>query len=272
MSRMLEALKSLESRRSPIEAEPPAPRKAPPALPLEPSWPIEQLPPAGSQLPAVAEEHVAPLILLPHQPELPAAPFEKCLLPTATEIPAAYLQLAGAISGQLAATYSNALLFVSPDHWSDACFSMTQLAQAFGVQSAGDVLLVDGDLRHGRLSKVICPPGPGMTEVMLGTSTWEDVIHPTNSARIDFVARGASQVPTIDRPEFGWNALRPKYRAVLIGLAAGVEPEAIWLAARCDAVYFVISRPHTRRQAASTAINALRSAGANVQGSIVVND
>jgi Mrp family chromosome partitioning ATPase len=36
-------------------------------------------------------------------------------------------------------------------------------------------------------------------------------------------------------------------------------------------VYFVIARRHTRRQAASTAINTLRAAGANVLGAVVVN-
>jgi hypothetical protein len=111
-----------------------------------------------------------------------------------------------------------------------------------------------------------------MVEAMLGKVQWPDIIHPTNAARIDFVARGNGQVPTFERPQFGWGALRPLYRAVLIGLANQAEPETNWLAARCDAVYYVLSRPHTRRSNASAAINALRASGANVAGCIVVND
>jgi Mrp family chromosome partitioning ATPase len=106
---------------------------------------------------------------------------------------------------------------------------------------------------------------------MLGAAHWGDVIHSTNMPRISFVPAGTGQVPTFDRPEFGWGALRPKYRAVLIGLGAAAEPEITWLASRCDAVYFVLSRPHTSRQAASAAINGLRACGANVLGCVVVD-
>jgi hypothetical protein len=98
------------------------------------------------------------------------------------------------------------------------------------------------------------------------------VIHPTNVARLDFVPRGSGQVPTVERSAFGWGALRPLYRMVLIGLAVGSEPETNWLGSRCDAAYLVLSRPHTRRGSASAAVNALRSSGANVVGAVVVND
>jgi hypothetical protein len=50
------------------------------------------------------------------------------------------------------------------------------------------------------------------------------------------------------------------------------EPETKWLAARCDATYFVISRPHSRRQAATEALGELRASGASVLGCIVVGD
>jgi hypothetical protein len=59
---------------------------------------------------------------------------------------------------------------------------------------------------------------------------------------------------------------------VLIGLAVQGEPETTWLAGRADAVYFVLSRPDTRRSTATAAIHALRASGAHVAGSIVVND
>lgn len=265
MSRMHDALKLLEGRRpgrfelGPMPAIKPA---------QEPRWPE----PPRESLSVVPEPAVDGPILLPHQPAMPTAPFEKCTLPTTPEVPDYYLDLANRIGEQVASNYCNALLFVSPDHSAEPCFSMTHLAQAVASQSPGDVLLVDGDLRYGRLSRSVCALGPGMTEVMLGASNWPDIIHPTNAARIDFVSCGNSQVPTFDRPEFGWGALRPMYRAVLIGMSSASEPEITWLAARCDGVYFVISRPHTKRQAASAAINTLRACGASVLGCVVVND
>jgi Mrp family chromosome partitioning ATPase len=215
-------------------------------------------------------EFAAPApIALPSQP---TAAFETCVLPTADELGEHYVEMAARISEQLATSYCNVLLFVAADGGAEGAFSMTHLAQALARQSVGDVLLVDGDLRRGALSKAVARGGPGMIEAMIGRAQWTDIIHPTNAARIDFVARGNGQVPTVERTEFGWGALRPLYRVVLIGLATWSEPETTWLAGRCDAVYLVISRPHTRRSSASAAINSLRGCGANVVGSVVVND
>ncbi len=217
-----------------------------------------------------AEEPVEPLP--PLAAPQPTAHFESCTLPTVANVEDYYLEMASRIGEQLASNYCNVVLFVGADRWAEAAFSITHLAQAFALQGPGDVLLVDGDLRQGRLSKAVARRGPGMVEAMLGKAQWPDIIHPTQSARIDFVAAGNGQVPTFERPEFGWGALRPLYRTVLIGMAGQTEPETQWLAARCDAVYYVLSRPHTRRSNASAAINILRSAGANVVGCIVVND
>lgn len=221
---------------------------------------------------APPETTPAPVRPAPRRTTRHAPSFESCTLPIVGDTADFYLEAAARISDQGSNNYSNVLLFVSADRGSDASFSMPSLAHAFAMQLAGDVLLIDGDLREGRLSKQVSRPGAGMVEAMLGQAQWPDLIHPTNIARIDFVARGAGQVPTFERPQFGWSALRPLYRAVLIGPANQAEPETLWLAARCDAVYFVLSRLHTRRSNATAAVNALRAGGANVAGCIVVND
>jgi Mrp family chromosome partitioning ATPase len=258
---MLEALRVLEARER-REHEPPG--ETPPA----------ERPDIGAG-PMVDEPSAIDAFDAPPPaaaPPPPTAALETCVLPTTDALGEPYVEMAARISEQQAASYCNVLLFVGADRWVEGAFSMTHLAQAFARQSIGDVLVVDGDLRRGALSKAAARPGPGMIEAMLGRAQWPDIIHPTNSARIDFVACGNGQVPTVERPQFGWGALRPLYRVVLIGLATWSEPETTWLAGRCDAVYLVISRPHTRRSAASQAVNALRGCGANVMGSIVVND
>ncbi len=271
MGRMLDALKTLDAR-----AHEPA-MESPPADPPAPqvSWEAVLDETAGlldQAAETVAPSESEPLASPPVRPALPTAPFERCVLPISPNPADYYLEMATRIGDQLSANYSNVLLFVAADRWVEPNFSMTQLAQCFSLHSAADVLLVDGDLRNGRLSKTVSRPGPGMIEAMLGEVPWPDIIHPTNVAKIDFVARGNGQVPTFERPQFGWGALRPLYRTVLIGLANQAEPETGWLAARCDAVYYVLSRPHTRRANASATINALRASGANVAGCIVVND
>jgi Mrp family chromosome partitioning ATPase len=191
-----------------------------------------------------------------------------CLLGIASELPDEYLELAANLGEQNAANYCNVFLFISPDG-AESCLSLTRLAQAVALQSPGDVLLVDGDLRGRRFTKSAGLLGPGLGEVMSGTANWSDVIVPTNMACVDVVGAGMRQVPTLERPDFGWHALRPQYRAVLIGVAAAGQPETAWLAARCDSVYLVIRKSHTRRQSASGAISALRACGANVLGCIV---
>lgn len=262
MSRMLEALKALDDRK---HGHPPG--EARPQPPFEPAESLS-LPANTPASPVLLQDFPAEP---PRQP-LPITAFEACVLPTSPEVSDRYLELAERIAEQGASNYCNVLLFVAPNRAAETCFSMTRLAQAFALHSVGDVLLVDGDLRRGQLSQSVCPSGPGMIEAMTGTVRWPEIIHPTNAARIDFVARGRSPIPTFERSEFGWGALRPKYRAVLIGLAEAEYPETTWLAARCDGVYLVVSRPHTRRRPTSAAVNVLRACGASVQGCIVVND
>jgi hypothetical protein len=281
---MLDALRTLEERAQ-TALEVPTPLPAPRT---EIDWEVALEETAGllneaagefddalPPLPADLLEELAPppeVRKISPRVALPTAPFETCVLPTAADPAQHYRELAARICDQMASNYSSVLMFVAADRRIEQDFSITQLAQCFSLYTSGDVLLVDGDLREGQLSKAVSRPGQGMIEAMLGKVQWPDIIHPTNAARIDFVARGNGQVPTFERPQFGWGALRPLYRAVLIGLANQAEPETNWLAARCDAVYYVLSRPHTRRSNASAAINALRASGANVAGCIVVND
>ena len=258
MGRTLEALRALESRRQQPAVVAPVPRESLPELPVAPAVPAHH---KNVETPPIAQV----------TPARPIAP-EKCALPTTSEVAPCYLELAGRVSEQLSANYCNVVLLTSLDHTVEPCFSMTRLAQAFALQCPGNVLLVDGDLRCGRLSQSVSPTGPGIVEVMLGIASWPQVIHPTAASCIDFVACGHSQVPTFERPEFGWAALRPKYRVVLIGIAPADEPETHWLAARCDGVYLVLSRPHTKRHAASVAVNELRACGANLLGCVLAND
>lgn len=281
MGRMLDALKALDERAHPPVA--PAVKPAEPLVSQPVDW--ESLLEDTSQLVDEAAGMFAdlPPLTAPdplelgavsrlRQATMPTAPFETCTLPIVAGPADCYLEMASRISERGASNYSNVVLLVAADRWVEAGFSIVELTQCFAEQTASDVLLVDGDLRQGKLSRSVARPGPGMIEAMLGQTQWPDIIHPTNLPRVDFVARGNAQVPTFERPQFGWGALRPLYRQVLIGLANQAEPETNWLAARCDAVYFLLSRQHTRRSSASAAVNVLRASGANVAGCIVVND
>ena len=208
MSRMVDALKVLEERRQAAPAAAAsrvgrsvagcrrsaaaeyraiAPRAAPPRMDAVSVRPIGDAAPvhAGREVDygltaASAAVHEAaegvgtdPLITA-------RAMAERCSLPAATNMAGHYLRMAERIGDQLSTNYCNVLLFASLDYAVEPCFSITHVAQAFALRSPGDVLLVDGDLRRGRLSKIVCPEGTGVIEVMLGTASWPDAIHPTN--------------------------------------------------------------------------------------------
>ncbi|MGD9722248.1 MAG: hypothetical protein AB7O59_11600 [Pirellulales bacterium] len=269
MTRVLDALKALEKRRQANASDKPCKPAA--AAPIEPrpATAILQLreEAAASSVPAVeAASEITRRAARAH------AVANMCLLPTVPVVADHYHELAERIGEQLSTNYCNVILLVSPDDTAELGFSMTHLAQAFSLQSVGDVLLVDGDLARGRLSKSVCPAGPGIAEAMQGLAQWTEIIHSTTTPRIDFVGRGECAMPAHEPLEFGWVALRPKYRAVLIGVAQTSAPQTAWLAAHCDAVYVLISRPNTQRDVAQAAVESLRTSGANLMGSILIND
>ena len=268
MTRVLDALKALESRR---QAEAKQTPRRPVSPPDDPGAPRATPPPVTDsssgdvQLSSTETEDS-------RRAARAQAVSHMCLLPTVPVVGDHYHETAEQITEQLSTNYCNVVLFVCPDEAAKSGFSMTHLAQAFSLQSAGDVLLVDGDFRDGHLSQSVCPHGPGVVEAMLGAASWPAVIHSTTTPRVDFAPRGQGQVPADEPAEFGWGALRPKYRAVLIGVADTWAPETAWVAAHADAVYVLISRPDTKRQVAADAVEALRACGAHLMGCIVVND
>lgn len=279
MTRVNDALKALESRRT-AQSTPrqhtvtPTPSVAPTeftASQVTMAQVAETSPaPVNTQTPVVPVAFSAPAVK--HPGGRAHALEHMVLLPTVPVVADHYHELAERIAEQLATNYCNVLLFVTPDDAAAPCFSMTHLAQAFSLQSTGDVLLVDGDLAGGRLSKTVCPHGPGLAEVMLGAAQWPETIHATTTPRVDFVSRGESPIEGVDEHEVGWGALRPKYRDVLIGVADSRDPQTARLAAHCDGVYLLVSRPQTKRADALAAAELLRAGGVNLLGTILVND
>ncbi len=274
MTRVLDALKALERRHQ--EEAPPALRPAaPPRAQVAPPKPqAAPAPIAPRPTPRTSVEQ-SPIGRAMEPAKLEArahAVAHMCLLPTVPVVADHYHELAERVGEQLSTNYCNVMLLVSPDAATTDGFSMTHLAQAFSLQSSGDVLLVDGDLQRGQLSQSVNPKGPGIAEAMLGTARWPEIIHSTTTPRIDFVSRGDAKAPVAEPEDFGWGALRPKYRAVLIGISDTAAPETAWLAAHADAVYVLVSRPTTQRDTAVEAVEALRAGGANLMGCIVVND
>ena len=100
MSRMVDALKMLDDRRShPAAGQSPAPRKAAAATPL----PLE----SSSKGEPTTRAAATPATSIEPRP---IRKLERCKLPTADELPDGYFDMSLKISSQIAANYSNVLL------------------------------------------------------------------------------------------------------------------------------------------------------------------
>lgn len=74
-------------------------------------------------------------------------------------------------------------------------FTATNLAVLLG-RAGKRVLLVDADLRRGRLHRDFArPAGPGLAELLLGRAAASDLILPEVSAHVDLLRAGSAQEP-----------------------------------------------------------------------------
>lgn len=151
--------------------------------------------------------------------------------------------------------------------------STLSLALALELAAGGrKVMLVDGDLRQGRLADVFdVDPGPGFLDLLSGRATAEEVIRHDPESRLDYVTRGT---------EDGFGALRDTgqltdlirlaeaRRAVLIFDSAPVlaTTETAILAGIADRTLLVLRWGKTPRRAADLAVAQI---GAQSSGPIL---
>jgi hypothetical protein len=250
---MLDTLRTLESRRRVVTT--PRTTLVPQAAPRLRICPV-------------AEESQPPEPIVPTTADVVVA----SLAPRVGEIEGPYLDLASRIIEQLADAPCNVVLFVGADSPSASSFSLIQVAEGLALQASRDILLVDGNLRQRPLSRAAGDPTPGLSDLMRGAADWNDVIRATQIAGLDFVAAGCCEMPDDHFADPDWVMVRDTYQAVLIGTVDPGAAETSWLAGRADATYLVVSRPQTRRRDAVMVLNRLRADGANVLGSVVIND
>ncbi|HEY0797790.1 MAG TPA: polysaccharide biosynthesis tyrosine autokinase, partial [Candidatus Baltobacteraceae bacterium] len=139
------------------------------------------------------------------------------------------------------------------------------------------ILLIDGDLRRPSLhTKLGIRPSQGLSDILVGTAVWEDVIQPTKHAGLDLLAAGTrtpNSYRLLQSEQFDELLARAaeSYKTIIIDSPA-VEPiiDAAILAAHTDGTVFVIASNETDTNVAKTAIAKLRSAGVrNILGAVL---
>jgi len=123
---------------------------------------------------------------------------------------------------------------------------ITNIAESFAAIERR-VLIIDGNLRRPRMHEIMgVPESPGLSEVLSGSLSLDEVIQRTETPNLNVLTAGSVDAQGYERltTEIMGKALaeaREKYDIVLIDVApAIVSSDAIMLASRCDATMLVV--------------------------------
>jgi capsular exopolysaccharide synthesis family protein len=146
------------------------------------------------------------------------------------------------------------------------------------AQSGERVLLVDGDLRRGKLHKFFTlDGGRGFSDILVGQAKPESVIQRTGLHNLDLIATGPfppNPAELILRPElkvFMDYAKRTYDRILFDCPPVMAVSESCILASLVDANIFVVWAGQTSKKLTHAAVQVLRERGANLMGVILNN-
>jgi capsular exopolysaccharide synthesis family protein len=147
------------------------------------------------------------------------------------------------------------LVFSSAVNSEGKTFTAFNLAQAYVILGDQRVLLIDGDLRTGALSRFFTPnAGPGLSEALVGDANFPDVVLATDKPNLFFVSTGKNPAPP---PELyagkRWKeflqACTESFEVILVD-APPIFPLSDFdlMSAACDAIVLVVRAQHTSRE------------------------
>lgn len=169
------------------------------------------------------------------------------------------------------------IVITSPSPQDGKTTTAANLAVTFAQQGMR-VLIVDCDLRRARLHKLFhAPREPGLTQLMLGQATQDQVVQSTMVDNLSFLPAGTH--PPNPSELLGG----PQMRATLERLGREYDilildtppihaaADALILGSQSDGVILVLRAGHTDRQVAQDAVQRLSALGVRVVGA-VLND
>jgi len=151
----------------------------------------------------------------------------------------------------------------------------SNLAISF-AQMGSKTLLIDTDLRRGRLHRLFgLRKSPGLSNLLLGKVTLEEVLRPTGKDNLTILTAGShleSGTELLGSQIFTdvMNDLRGRYDRILLDTppVLGLSETSI-MQARVDGVLFVVWGGRTPIRSMKTAVEILQANGANLYGFIL---
>lgn len=153
------------------------------------------------------------------------------------------------------------------------------LAIAFAQRGAGDILLVDADMRHPDLHTILnVSQVPGLSSLLSGDEALDRVIRSTPISKLHFLpagqtpGRSAAELLASDRLPEILQELAGRFAHIVIDAPPlfGVSDSMI-VAPKVDGVLLVLRQGRATRDAAQEAVELLRSLRAQLLG-VVLND
>ncbi len=150
----------------------------------------------------------------------------------------------------------------------------TNLAVTMAI-AGSKTLLVDGDLRRGRINRLFkTPTEPGLAEFLKGTATVEETINPTEIPNLSIVPRGrllsdgTEPLPGTKFTEF-LNLIRGRYDYIIFDSCPVLAADdSSTMAPQVDAVFFVVRARYTSARLFIRSLKLLAVRGVNIRGLI----
>ncbi len=143
-------------------------------------------------------------------------------------------------------------------------------------QTGQATLLVDGDHRRGSLMQIASESEkPGLTELLAGTASINDVIQIDPLTQVSFIAAGTATARSfcsadIARLRTIFNALKTTYSFIVIDSPPLLAmADGLVLGNLADQTLFITRWKHSSRQAVVDCLDRLRTYGARVAGIVV---
>jgi capsular exopolysaccharide synthesis family protein len=169
------------------------------------------------------------------------------------------------------------VMVTSPDAGEGKTTLATNLAIALAQLGTGDVLLIDANMRHPELHRLLdVPRGPGLSAFLAGSAELPEVLRATDITNLYVIPAGRlpdnpAELLASHRLRQALEALSEQFVHVIFDTSplAGIS-DALNLAPRLDGVVLVLRHGQSDREMAHEAVQRLLQVRAKVLG-VVVN-
>jgi Mrp family chromosome partitioning ATPase len=168
-------------------------------------------------------------------------------------------------------------MFTSPGDGEGKTSTLASLAVVLAERGEEEIAAVDANLRSPTLgNRLGIWAARGLVDVLAGEADWRELMRKTGVARLSVLPAG--QLPSNhDSPSTEsklasvLDALRTRYRVVLIDAPSLAHPEVAPWSRFCDGTYLVAELGQTGRRAARHAVHLIERSGGRVLGCVLVS-